>query len=221
MGRLAEGSRGNLPPKNIKRGGIHYTGKGAVIDSVARTYSGYWTQIHECLDKTESSNTGLGRKVPTAKALEEISATFREAHEEGSRVFFVGNGGSAAIASHMAVDYTKNGRIRSLALNDAATLTCFGNDYGYDRVFAKQLEFQGAKDDVLVVISSSGRSLNIIGAADQAMSMGFRMVLTLTGMNPNNVLRQKGTWNLYVPCSDYGLVECSHLILLHSMIGRA
>ena len=83
----------------------------------------------------------------------------------GNKLIFVGNGGSAAItASHMATDYSKNGNIRALALNDSSMLTCLGNDLGYDRVFAKQIELHARAGDLVIAISSSGRSANILNA---------------------------------------------------------
>jgi phosphoheptose isomerase len=82
----------------------------------------------------------------------------------GKKLVFVGNGGSAAIASHMATDYSKNGGVRSLALNGASMLTCLGNDLGYDRVFAKQIELHARSGDLVIAISSSGRSANVLNA---------------------------------------------------------
>ena len=135
----------------------------------------------------------------------------------GSRVIFIGNGGSSAIASHMAIDWTKNGGIRAIAFNDAPTLTCLGNDFGYENVFSKQLEYYSTPKDVVVIISSSGKSPNILNAADEALKLGLYLV-TFTGKQPDNELRKKGHMNFYVPHEDYGVVEIAHLILLHSVV---
>lgn len=142
---------------------------------------------------------------------------FREAHNAGHKVILVGNGGSGAIASHMAIDYTKNGGIRSVALNDHPTLTCIANDFGYDQVFSKQIEFYAAAQDVAVIVSTSGLSPNIIAAAHAARSKACRLV-TLSGMRPENELRKLGALNFYVSSDDYGVVEISHLSLLHSIV---
>jgi len=145
-----------------------------------------------------------------------ISAA-RATHHNGGKTIFVGNGGSAAIASHMAIDFVKRGGIRAVALNDAATLTCFGNDYGYETVFAKQIEVQARPKDVVVAISSSGDSLNIVEAARVA-AIGRCQVATLSGFSPSNRLRSFGDINFYVNSSEYGLVEIAHLTILHAIL---
>ena len=219
---IVKPSTSNLPPPNLRLGAIYYEGKGVVQERRSMTYRGFFDDVRERLDHLQVNRNGPeidSRSIE--EILQDVAVQFRAIHKSGGRLFFIGNGGSAAIASHMAVDYTKNGGVRALALNDAATLTCFGNDYGYDRVFEKQLEFQATKRDGVVVISSSGRSLNIVGAAQKAHEIGCRYVVTLTGMNPNNKLRQLGHVNFYVPSMDYGVVEIAHLTLLHSMIGAA
>jgi D-sedoheptulose 7-phosphate isomerase len=95
------------------------------------------------------------------------------ATERGNRVFFVGNGGSAGICTHSANDYAKNGGIRSMSLHDGAVLTCLGNDFGFEYVFSKQIEFHAQPGDVLIAISSSGRSADILNAVTQAKSQGL------------------------------------------------
>lgn len=135
----------------------------------------------------------------------------------GGKVFFVGNGGSAAIASHMAVDYTKNGGVAGISLNDPAMLTCVANDYGYEEVFSRQLQWRAEAGDTVVLISSSGKSANIINAALAAHDRDCQ-VITLTGFTHDNPLRKMGAINFYVPSHDYGVVEITHLAILHSMV---
>jgi len=212
----------SAPPRNLRLGEVYYEGKGAVLEHRAATFAGYFEDIRGRLERVQITGQSPDpRSDPMEETMQKVADEFRAIHKAGGRLFFVGNGGSAAIASHMAVDYTKNGGIRSLALNDAATLTCFANDFGYDRVFEKQLEAQATRKDGVIVISSSGRSLNIIGAAAKATEIGCRYLVTLTGMNPNNKLRRLGNINFYIPCMDYGIVEIAHLTLLHSMIGQS
>ena len=134
-----------------------------------------------------------------------------------ANVYFVGNGGSAGIALHMTSDYLKNGSIRTHSLHDPTTLTCIANDFGYENVFSKQLEIVGKEDDILVAISSSGNSLNIINAVKIAREKGCRIV-TLTGFQPNNKLRNLGDINVYVPCMEYGIVESIHNMILQQAI---
>ena len=143
-----------------------------------------------------------------------------DTHAQGNKIMFVGNGGSAGIASHMAIDYTKNGNIRSIAFNDGAALTCLGNDLGYDQVFAKQIEMHGRKGDLLVAISSSGKSENILNAVTQARNIGCN-ILTLSGFKPDNPLRTMGDYNLFVDNHEYGFVEITHLALCHAILDLA
>jgi D-sedoheptulose 7-phosphate isomerase len=136
-----------------------------------------------------------------------------------TRLFFVGNGGSAAIASHMANDFSKNGDYPALAFNDAASLTCLANDLGYDKVFSHPLEKHIRANDCLVAISSSGRSASIINAA-HAAAQRCAGIVTLTGFDENNPLRELGQKNYHVPSHDYGIVETVHLGMLHATLGE-
>ena len=214
--KLIEGTEGNLAPVNLKMGGKYYTGKGSVIEPGMPTRTEFFRLILECVNKTIV--TGNNGEMSLEKGLAFAEKRFRKAHAKGGKLIFIGNGGSAAIASHMATDYSKNGGIRAVAFNDAPTLTCLANDFGYDQVFAKQIEYYAFANDVVVIVSSSGRSLNINAAADECRVKGCDMLVTLSGMNPNNILRAKGDLNFYVPSSDYGLVEIAHLALLHSIV---
>lgn len=185
----------------------------AVRDTTVTTYA----QERAANKDSLSLKSHDGRKWLLPKVLAECRDLFKQCHKRGNKMLFIGNGGSAAIASHMAVDYTKNGAMRSMAFNDAPTLTCLANDYGYQNVFAKQIEYYAHKKDVIVIISTSGRSLNLLGAADEARELGCT-VITLTGMNPNNELKRRGDINFWVPSADYGIVELTHLSLLHSIV---
>ena len=134
-----------------------------------------------------------------------------------NKLMFIGNGGSAGIAGHMAIDFTKNGGVRSVTFNDASSLTCLGNDLGYEQVFSKQVEMQGLPGDILIAISSSGESKNILNAVTAARKMKAH-VISLSGFKPGNALRQMGDINLYVPSSVYGFVETAHQALLHVIL---
>lgn len=133
------------------------------------------------------------------------------------RVFFVGNGGSAAIASHMAADWMKNGKFAALSLNDGAMLTCISNDIGFREVFALPIARLMSASDTLFAISSSGMSENVLAAVDAAAALGAH-VITLSGFGPHNELRKRGDMNFYVPCQQYGLVEIKHLTILHAIL---
>lgn len=135
----------------------------------------------------------------------------------GNKVMWIGNGGSAAIASHGAIDCWKNGGIKSVAFNEGPLLTCIGNDFGYAAVFEKPLEMFAEQNDVLIAISSSGKSENILNGVRQAKEKGCTTV-TLSGFSPENPLRTMGDINFYVPSNHYGHVELVHGILCHSLI---
>jgi D-sedoheptulose 7-phosphate isomerase len=134
-----------------------------------------------------------------------------------SKLMFMGNGGSAGIASHLAIDYSKNGHLPAMAFSDAAALTCLSNDYGYEHVYAKQIEFHARKEDVLIAISSSGKSINILNAVAAARSAGCK-VISFSGFEINNPLSRLGDLNFYVDSKAYGFVEVAHLALGHAML---
>jgi D-sedoheptulose 7-phosphate isomerase len=140
-----------------------------------------------------------------------------EAHDSGNKIMFVGNGGSAGIASHLAIDYSKNGGLRSLSFNDPSALTCLANDLGYENVFAKQIELHARAGDLLVAISSSGRSPNILAAVAAARKRDCR-IATYSGFSEANDLRRLGDVNFYVPAQEYGFVEIAHLTLCHAVL---
>lgn len=131
------------------------------------------------------------------------------------RVYLCGNGGSAAVASHIANDLVKRGKA-AYALVEPAILSCIANDDGWERVYATQIDVHARPGDIVVTISSSGKSLNIINAAYAAREAGCELV-TLSGFEAMNPLRQLGEHNYYVPSFNYGIVECAHLAILHSL----
>ena len=158
-----------------------------------------------------------GKRVALDFAVEWSVGSARRVTEQGGKIVFAGNGGSAGIASHMATDYSKNGGLRAWAMNDASMLTCLANDYGYEHVFAKQIEFHGRQGDMLVAISSSGRSPSILNAVKAARKLGC-IVLTMSGFKADNPLRKMGDMNVYLDSGAYGYVEVGHLALCHAIL---
>ena len=146
-----------------------------------------------------------------------ISNIFYKHKNLYKQVFFIGNGGSAGIATHMTADFLKNGGIRTISMLQPATITCIGNDYGYEFIFSKQLEIMAEPGDLLVAISSSGNSPNIVNAAKTAREKGCQ-VMTFTGFKPDNKLRQLGDINVYVPSMSYGYVESIHNMILQQVV---
>lgn len=162
--------------------------------------------------------TGLnGATIAIEDAYKAATTLVRATHNNGNKLMFIGNGGSAGISSHVAIDYSKNGGIRSTAFNDGAALTCLGNDLGYENVFAKQVDLHARTGDVLIAISSSGKSPNILNAVEVARERGCT-VLTLSGFGADNPLRKVGDYNFYVDSNEYGFVEISHLALIHAIL---
>ena len=127
---------------------------------------------------------------------------------------FIGNGASAAISSHMSTDYWKNGGMRAIAFNDSSLLTCISNDYGYPYVFEKPIEMFADPGDILMAISSSGKSENIINGVKAARSKKCG-VITFSGFSPDNPLVKSGDYNFHVSSPDYGPVEIIHLSICH------
>ena len=171
---------------------------------------------HEAILGTIVTN-GVGQDVEFAAGVKNAIEKLRAGVERGAKTFWVGNGGSAGICSHMATDYSKNGKIPSQSLNDGPMLTCLGNDYGYEHVFDKQIEFFGREGDCLIAISSSGKSQNILNAV-KAMRALNGTVITLSGFGEDNPLRQTGDINFYVSSHEYGFVEVGHQTILHAII---
>ena len=135
----------------------------------------------------------------------------------GKKLIIAGNGGSAAMASHVCVDFTKVAKVRAINFNEADLITCFSNDYGYEHAYQKAIEFYGDKGDMLILISSSGNSPNIINAANYGKKAGLSVV-TLSGFKSTNKLKNQGDINIWVDCESYNVVEMTHHIILLSIV---
>ncbi|MFA6217326.1 MAG: SIS domain-containing protein [Candidatus Omnitrophota bacterium] len=158
-----------------------------------------------------------GKVITTQKGFEKIADLFMACALRNKKLIFIGNGASAAISSHMAVDFSKHAGIRGIAFNDSSLLTCISNDFGYDHVFEKPLELFADKGDILVAISSSGKSPNILAAVRAARRKGV-LVVSFSGFLPENPLRASGDLNFYVPAKAYSHVEIMHHSLLHYVL---
>ncbi len=166
------------------------------------------TQIYKA-DKTPCKNY--------EEAMQKLVGLFSQIKKNEKQVFFIGNGGSAAIASHMTADFMKNGGMKTYSLYDNSVTTCMGNDYGYEYIFSRPLEFLGNKGDLLVAISSSGNSQNIVNAVQVARKKDME-VLTLSGFRKENRIIGMGVYNIYVPVSHYGMVESIHNLILQQIV---
>jgi D-sedoheptulose 7-phosphate isomerase len=137
--------------------------------------------------------------------------------DAGGKIIFAGNGASASIASHLANDFTKQGGVRSVTFHDPAFITAFSNDYGYEWWLAKALEFHMDANDLVVLISSSGKSPNIIKAAEFAKSKNVPVV-AFTGFDRNNPLNLLSDVSFWVDSRAYNHVECVHMIWLTTVV---
>lgn len=190
--------------------------KGVAETTPADPISSYFDELGRALTAVRVSDAE-GRPLDIKAGFEWLADAARAAHSTGNKVILIGNGGSAAIASHHAIEFLKNGGIRALALNDPAALTALSNDLGYTNVFSEQLKIQGLAGDLLIAISSSGQSVNILKAAEVARSVGMR-VATFSAFQPDNLLRARGDVNFYVNSNQYGFVEVAHHALIQAIL---
>ena len=140
------------------------------------------------------------------------------AKNNNKKIIIFGNGGSAAIASHVSVDMSKNAKLRCLNFNEADLITCLSNDYGFEHWPEKAIEIYGDEGDVLIVISSSGNSANMLNAVIAAREGNFSSVITLSGFSENNAIHKKGDVNLWVDSCAYNFVENIHQLWLLSIV---
>jgi len=142
-----------------------------------------------------------------------------EIREAGKTVYLIGNGASASMASHMAADLAKNAQVHTQVFTDLSLITAIANDLSYDEVFAEPLRRRMIEGDMLVAISSSGQSPNVLRASKEAAGLGG-YVVTLSAMGHDNTLRSLGMLNFYVPADTYGLAETCHAAILHYWIDQ-
>lgn len=178
-------------------------------------FNHYLQKFEQILHSIECSKGQQTQDI--AATINEVSAHLSIIKDKGNKVMWIGNGGSAAISSHGAIDYWRTGAIKSVCFNDGALLSCIGNDFGYEAVFEKSIEMFAEPGDLLVAISSSGQSKNIINGIKAAREKGCK-VITLSGFLPENPLRTLGDFNFYVPSTHYGHVELTHGMICHSFL---
>ena len=158
---------------------------------------------------------------PTEQIVEQlikIAALLIDTNKLNKKTLIFGNGGSAAIASHFSVDLTKNAGLRCVNCNEADLITCFANDYGFERWVEKAVDFYGDAGDLLIVISSSGSSENMLNGVKAARKGNFKAVVTLSGFAEDNPLRQLGDINLWINSRAYNFVENIHQVWLLAIV---
>ena len=176
----------------------------------------YFYQLGSLFKETQVTDA-KGAPLELSQGIREAIDLIQGQSARGKKIIFIGNGGSSSIASHQATDFLKNGGIKAIAFTDPSLLTCVSNDLGYPRVFEVPIKMLAEGEDVLVAISSSGRSENILRGVEAARGKGCE-VITMSGFTADNPLRKTGRLNFYVPSDSYGYVEISHLTLCHCIL---
>jgi len=158
-----------------------------------------------------------GERIKFSHGIEKVGNLILSQADSGHKLMFIGNGASATISSHMSTDFWKTCGVRAVAFNDSSLLTCLGNDFGYEYIFEKSIEMFADRGDILVAISSSGKSENILRGVNSAKSKDCS-VITLSGFKDDNPLSSAGDYNFYVPAQEYGPVEVIHHSICHCIL---
>ena len=160
--------------------------------------------------------------IQTKEFIDSVSL-LKETQQKGKRIFFAGNGGSAASANHFSCDISKNilgengSHYRTLSVaSDVSTLTALGNDISFESIFFEQLKVQMDIDDILIAISASGNSPNIKLACEYVKSLNNK-IIGFSGFS-GGILKQLADISFHVDSYEYEVVEDLHSIILHSII---
>tara|TARA_Y100001968_G_scaffold43474_1_gene33485 strand:+ start:11563 stop:12192 length:630 start_codon:yes stop_codon:yes gene_type:complete len=166
----------------------------------------YWSRYKKLLFESRDDETLL-----------KLRDCFLETNSNSGRLIFIGNGASASLASHAATDFTKQAKLQAIAFNDHNLITALSNDYGYENWVKKALELYAEKNDRIIFISVSGKSKNLIKGMEYAISNGLE-TNSMTGSDPDNLLRKKCKYSLWVDSKAYNIVESIHTIWITLII---
>ena len=181
--------------------------------AAAELWTGYADTIATGLREMVVTDAA-GAELPVQDAFARWVAMTQAIHEQDGQLFIIGNGGSAGMASHMVTDALALGRLRAFALNDPTMLTATANDLSFDETFTLPLERLARAGDLLIAMSCSGNSSNIVRAVEASRSRLLRTV-TLSALRADNRCRAIGDLNFYVPLARYGLAQSAHQVILH------
>ena len=171
----------------------------------SKYFNEYFERIKSSLDSVDNND------------LEAVVNLINNAVKNNKKIITAGNGGSTSIANHVTVDLINAAKIRALSFSDAGIITCFANDYGYENWVSKALDCYAESGDLVILISSSGQSKNMLVAANKAKTMNTTVV-TLTGFSSENPLRKLGDINFWVDSSEYNNIEMVHHVWLLAVI---
>lgn len=183
---------------------------------IARKWLNEVDQLNLLLKQLVFTND-IGKSIKIDGAFELWSDWVIDLETEHRTIYLIGNGASASMASHYAADLAKNAGLHTEVFSDLSLITAISNDMGYEYVFAEPLRRRGQKGDILIAISSSGESENILNATKSARALMMKSI-TLSAMSPDNLLRTLGDLNAYVPADSYGHSETCHAAILHHLM---
>lgn len=177
----------------------------------------YIKDIYDGLGRTIVTDKE-GTKISTDEGYEIWSNKARRLQQEKQGVmFFCGNGASATMSEHMSHDWFQNAQINTYSVSETSHLTAVSNDLSYEDVFAYRIDRICSEKDILVTISSSGNSPNVVKAIQTARKKGT-FIITVSGKGQDNNSRANGDLNFYVPLNTYGMVESAHAVLIHGAL---
>jgi D-sedoheptulose 7-phosphate isomerase len=190
----------------------------ALEQGLAMNLGARGAELQRIVANAEASDAG-GKRGDLEAAMVAMVGRLKALRAAGGRLYLVGNGGSAGVASHAVTDFLNVAKLRATTLHEPSLLTCMSNDFGYEVAFARVLATLASPGDALVAISSSGQSANIRNAAAEMRKLGGQVV-TLSGFKRDNPLRALGDVNFWLDSTDYGMVEIGHQFLLHNIADR-
>lgn len=176
------------------------------------------SELRSVITSTQVTDA-LGNRLDTESSILQMLDLLRDLRRRNGSLYLVGNGGSAAVASHSMTDFLNVARLHATTLHDSSLITCMANDYGYENAFVRILSTLAQPRDALIAISSSGKSPNICNAATKVRELGGS-VITLSGFASDNPLRALGDLNIWLDSHDYGMVEIGHQFVLHNIADR-
>ena len=178
----------------------------------------YIESIHHGM--VNSSYKISGKKVKSTLFYNEINKLLKSTQKKSGRIFFAGNGASAAISNHMALDWSKNGGILAFSLSDSALFTALSNDYTFESSIVEFFKINSIdNNDVVFTTSSSGNSSNIVNILNFCKKNKIK-TLSFSGLNKNNISEKTSDFSIFVPSKTYGMVECIHQVFHHLILDK-
>jgi D-sedoheptulose 7-phosphate isomerase len=173
-------------------------------------------EIAALLNATAVTNA-VGEPVDLAIATTSFVMDARRAHEDGYKLIFVGVGADAGSASHMAIDFSKNGNVRALSFDAATAITCLGNDLGFEVLFAKQFELHARAGDIAIIIGGRGTDATVLNAAKAARKLGLKVMTIVASLEPSP-LSELGDLNFTLATDRSDVATIAQLALCHSWV---